>query len=64
MASRLTLGARAVAYGEPDVPFQGPFPQHIQSNATGTIIISYDQTVSVTLSNNTFEVRPEAERSC
>lgn len=59
VASRLTLGARAVAYGEPDVTFQGPFPRHIQSSETG-IIISYNQTVSVTLSNTTFEVRPEA----
>lgn len=63
VAFRLTLGARAVAYDEPDVPFQGPFPRQIQSKATGTIIISYDQKVSVTPSNNTFQVRSEAGRS-
>ncbi len=28
MAYRLVLGARAVAYGEKNVSFQGPFPTH------------------------------------
>lgn len=55
VAHRLTLGARAVAYNE-DVPFLGPFPHLILSTAT-YINITYDQTVTVAPSNDTFEVR-------
>lgn len=56
VAYRLTLGARAVAYNEKDVPFLGPFPHQILSSPT-CVNITYDQTVSVAPSNDTFEVR-------
>lgn len=55
VAYRLTLGARAVAYNEKDVPFLGPFPHQILSTPT-YVNITYDQTVSVAPSNDTFEV--------
>ncbi|TNM93463.1 hypothetical protein fugu_001639 [Takifugu bimaculatus] len=53
VAYRLTLGARAVAYNETDVLFQGPFPNQILSTAT-YINITYDQTLSVSPSTDTF----------
>ncbi|XP_011604824.2 sialate O-acetylesterase [Takifugu rubripes] len=55
VAYRLTLGARAVAYNETDVLFQGPFPSQILSTAT-YINITYDQTLSVSPSTDTFQV--------
>nr|XP_020455900.1 sialate O-acetylesterase isoform X1 [Monopterus albus] len=55
VAYRLTLGARAVAYDEEDVPFQGPFPKKIISTQTYFNII-YDQEVSVTPSKDIFEI--------
>lgn len=56
VAYRLTLGARAVAYNEKDVPFLGPFPSQIMSSQM-YVNITYDQTVSVTPSKDIFEVR-------
>nr|XP_046246305.1 sialate O-acetylesterase isoform X2 [Scatophagus argus]XP_046246306.1 sialate O-acetylesterase isoform X2 [Scatophagus argus] len=55
VAFRLTLGARAVAYNEKDVPFQGPFPDRILSTPV-YVNITYDQAVSVTPSKDTFEI--------
>ncbi|XP_035479437.1 sialate O-acetylesterase [Scophthalmus maximus] len=55
VAHRLTLGARAVAYNEKNVHFQGPFPKEILSSGRH-VNITYDQTVSVTRSINAFEV--------
>ncbi|XP_031717101.1 sialate O-acetylesterase isoform X2 [Anarrhichthys ocellatus] len=55
VAYRLTLGARAVAYNEKDVSFQGPFPKLILS-AHDFINITYDQNVSVTPSKDIFEI--------
>ncbi|KAK5607518.1 hypothetical protein CRENBAI_016797 [Crenichthys baileyi] len=55
VALRLTLGARAVAYGETDTPFQGPFPKQILPIQM-SIIITYNQAVSVTSSKNMFEI--------
>ncbi|MBN3300474.1 SIAE acetylesterase, partial [Amia calva] len=55
VAHRLTLGARAVAYGEKGVSFQGPFPQAIRLQGK-YINITYSEEVSVTKSNTTFEV--------
>uniref|UniRef100_A0A3Q2NVG8 Sialic acid acetylesterase n=1 Tax=Fundulus heteroclitus TaxID=8078 RepID=A0A3Q2NVG8_FUNHE len=64
VALRLTLGARAVAYGEKDVSFQGPFPKQILPLKT-SINITYDQAVSVKASKNMFEVCcPEKNVSC
>lgn len=61
VAHRLILGARSVAYGEVNVTFQGPFPQRITLSAAD-VVINYDQTLSVTLSNSIFEVRLMAEQ--
>lgn len=55
VAYRLTLGARAVAYNEKDVPFLGPFPSQVLSTPM-TVKITYDQTVSVTSSKDIFEI--------
>ncbi|XP_068173232.1 sialate O-acetylesterase [Antennarius striatus] len=55
VAYRLSLGARAVAYGEKDVAFLGPFPSHIQSSPL-YVNVTYDQTVTVTPSVGIFEV--------
>lgn len=56
VAYRLTLGARAVAYEEENVPFLGPFPKEIASTQM-YVNITYDQAVSVTSSKDIFEVR-------
>ncbi|XP_029374215.1 sialate O-acetylesterase [Echeneis naucrates] len=55
VAYRLALGARAVAYGEKDVAFQGPFPEEILTGKT-FVNITYSQTVSVTQSKDAFEI--------
>lgn len=55
VAHRLVLGARAVAYEETGVSFQGPFPSQVQIENT-TIIIIYNQKIRSTLSSHTFEV--------
>ncbi|XP_033970656.1 sialate O-acetylesterase-like [Trematomus bernacchii] len=55
VAFRLSLGARAVAYGEQDVAFRGPFPSQILSTPK-YLEITYDQKVSVTPSENIFEL--------
>ncbi|KAF6721656.1 Sialate O-acetylesterase [Oryzias melastigma] len=55
VAYRLTLGARAVAYGEEDQLFQGPFPFQIWSSDT-FVRINYDQAVSVKPSRDIFEI--------
>ncbi|XP_019950841.2 sialate O-acetylesterase [Paralichthys olivaceus] len=55
IAYRLSLGARAVAYNETDVHFLGPFPN--QTLCSGRHVnITYDQVVSVTASNEVFEI--------
>ncbi|KAF7219404.1 sialate O-acetylesterase [Nothobranchius furzeri] len=54
VAHRLMLGARAVAYGEKDVPFLGPFPNQILSS--DFIFVSYDQPIIVLPSKNIFEI--------
>ncbi|XP_074534926.1 sialate O-acetylesterase [Halichoeres trimaculatus] len=55
VAHRLTLGARAVAYHEKDVVFQGPFPNEIVYDGF-YMNITYDQKVSVTPSYYVFEI--------
>lgn len=55
VAFRLTLGARAVAYNEEGVVFQGPFPSQILSSDI-YINITYDKNISVSPSYYTFEV--------
>ncbi|XP_078023370.1 sialate O-acetylesterase [Epinephelus lanceolatus] len=55
VAYRLTLGARAVAYNEKGVAFQGPFPKQILDNGTH-VIVNYDQKISVNKSDQIFEI--------
>ncbi|XP_071327684.1 sialate O-acetylesterase [Trachinotus anak] len=55
VAYRLTLGARAVAYNEKDVPFRGPFPKEILPSRM-YVNITYNQSVSVTQSKDIFEI--------
>ncbi|XP_061073321.1 sialate O-acetylesterase-like [Conger conger] len=55
VAYRLTLGARAVAYGEKGVSFQGPFPDSVQLIGD-SINITYNQPVSVTPTKSVFEI--------
>lgn len=48
VAYRLSLGARAVAYGEKDVHFRGPYPKAITSNDNAlSVNITYDQAITV-----------------
>ncbi|XP_034069064.1 sialate O-acetylesterase-like [Gymnodraco acuticeps] len=55
VAFRMSLGARAVAYGEQDVAFRGPFPSQILSTPN-YLEVAYDQEVSVTPFENIFEI--------
>lgn len=63
VAHRLSLGARAVAYGEKGISFQGPFPEVIVSSES-TVNVTYDQEIFVTPSKDIFEVRLTAECRC
>ncbi|KAM8903262.1 sialate O-acetylesterase-like [Spinachia spinachia] len=64
VAYRLTLGARAVAYDEEGVSFQGPFPKQI-TLVSKMVNITYDQKVRVTPSRDVFEVCcTEGETPC
>ncbi|XP_036392176.1 sialate O-acetylesterase-like isoform X1 [Megalops cyprinoides] len=55
VAYRLTLGARAVAYGEKGVSFQGPFPVKVLLKGD-SINITYTKSVSVSRSKAIFEI--------
>ncbi|MGH0178966.1 UNVERIFIED_CONTAM: hypothetical protein FKN15_000417 [Acipenser sinensis] len=56
VARRLILGARAVAYGEKGVSFQGPFPTKVELKGN-IMIITYSQKITVTHFNkDVFEV--------
>ncbi|XP_060733451.1 sialate O-acetylesterase isoform X2 [Tachysurus vachellii] len=55
VAYRLVLGARAVAYEETGVNFQGPFPRQVLIENT-TINVTYDQKIRATLSSDIFEI--------
>ncbi|KAI5098414.1 sialate O-acetylesterase precursor [Silurus meridionalis] len=55
VAFRLVLGARAVAYEENGVSFEGPFPMSVRFKNT-TIKIIYNQNLTATLSKNIFEI--------
>ncbi|XP_054884535.1 sialate O-acetylesterase [Poeciliopsis prolifica] len=55
VAHRLTLGARAVAYGEKGISFQGPFPKVIVP-IESTVNVTYDQKIFVTPSKDIFEI--------
>ncbi|GAB1294044.1 Sialate O-acetylesterase [Apodemus speciosus] len=58
VAYRLHLGARAVAYGEKNLTFQGPLPKKIELLAPrGLLSLMYDQEIQVQRQDNeTFEI--------
>ncbi|KAM4651390.1 sialate O-acetylesterase isoform 2-T2 [Discoglossus pictus] len=58
VAYRLYLGARAIAYGDSNVAFQGPFPDKFNIDYTDSYIyITYDQDLLVTqLSDDIYEL--------
>ncbi|KAK9959120.1 hypothetical protein ABG768_011200 [Culter alburnus] len=63
VAHRLVLGARAVAYGEKNVSFQGPFPSQIVLNQF-FIRIVFNQDIKVTLDDDFFEICCFEEKKC
>ncbi|XP_054748456.2 sialate O-acetylesterase-like [Lytechinus pictus] len=52
VANRLTLGARAVAYGEKGVVYQGPFPTAVIRIASSDLLIEFDDGKDVLRMNN------------
>ncbi|XP_051512439.1 sialate O-acetylesterase-like isoform X1 [Myxocyprinus asiaticus] len=63
VAYRLVLGARAVAYGEKNVSFQGPFPTQGLLNQS-FISIVFNQDISASLDDDFFEVCCSANKMC
>ncbi|KAL0973315.1 hypothetical protein UPYG_G00201850 [Umbra pygmaea] len=61
VAYRLSLGARAVAYAEKRLSFQGPFPNLVLIQDK-YLNITYDQGVIVTQSKDIFEICCSADR--
>ncbi|XP_021494308.1 sialate O-acetylesterase [Meriones unguiculatus] len=66
VAYRLYLGARAVAYGEKNLTFQGPLPKKIELLAhNGLLSLTYDQEIQVQRQDNkTFEVACCIDHQC
>ncbi|XP_067275157.1 sialate O-acetylesterase [Pseudorasbora parva] len=66
VAFRLVLGARAVAYGEKNVSFQGPFPTQAILNQS-SISIVFNQDINATLDKNDgrfFEICCSEDKQC
>ncbi|KAH0515522.1 sialate O-acetylesterase [Microtus ochrogaster] len=66
VAYRLHLGARAVAYGEKNLTFQGPLPKKIELLAyNGLLNLTYDQEIKVHRQDNkTFEISCCSDHQC
>ncbi|XP_041513398.1 sialate O-acetylesterase [Microtus oregoni] len=66
VAYRLHLGARAVAYGEKNLTFQGPLPKKIELLAhNGLLSLTYDQEIKVHRQDNkTFEISCCSDHQC
>lgn len=65
VAYRLHLGARAVAYGEKNLIFQGPLPKKIEVSApSGLLILTYDQHIQVQRQDKIFEIFCCSDRRC
>nr|AAH49448.1 Zgc:56454 [Danio rerio] len=63
VAFRLVLGARAVAYGEKNVTFQGPFPtQAVLGNSYITIV--FNQDIKASHEDGYFEICCSEDRKC
>ncbi|KAA0714858.1 Sialate O-acetylesterase [Triplophysa tibetana] len=63
VAHRLVLGARAVAYGEKNVSFQGPYPLSVYFDQT-SLNITFDQNISATHSDDAFEICCPVNQTC
>ena len=60
IAVRLVLGARAIAYGESNLAYQGPFPSDYQLDSSQyklTIIFDHGTATLEVKGSNEFEVR-------
>lgn len=55
VAFRLLLGAQAIAYEKSEVSFQGPFPRAVLIKPS-YLNVTFNQRITATLSNDTFEV--------
>lgn len=66
VAYRLHLGARAVAYGEKNLTFQGPLPKKIELLAHKELLnLTYDQELQVQRKDNkTFEISCCSDHQC
>ncbi|KAL1781576.1 sialate O-acetylesterase [Sigmodon hispidus] len=66
VAYRLHLGARAVAYGEKNLTFQGPLPEKIELLAHKRLLsLMYDQEIQVQRQDNqTFEISCCNDHQC
>ncbi|XP_059123627.1 sialate O-acetylesterase isoform X1 [Peromyscus eremicus] len=66
VAYRLHLGARAVAYGEKNLTFQGPLPKKIELlDHNGLLNLTYDQEIQVQRQDNkTFEISCCSDNQC
>ncbi|XP_067675186.1 sialate O-acetylesterase-like isoform X2 [Haliotis asinina] len=65
VARRLVLAARAVAYKEPGVKYQGPFPKTVTNNkAHHTINLIYNYGPIMVQSNNGFDVCCSTATTC
>ncbi|XP_043119960.1 sialate O-acetylesterase isoform X2 [Puntigrus tetrazona] len=63
VAYRLVLGARAVAYGEKNVSFQGPFPSRAVLKQDFVCIV-FDQGINVIASGVFFEICCSEDKAC
>ncbi|XP_073706545.1 sialate O-acetylesterase isoform X2 [Garra rufa] len=63
VAYRLVLGARAVAYGEKNVSFQGPFPTHavLKQDFIGIV---FNQGIYAISDNGFFEICCSEDKTC
>uniref|UniRef100_UPI00325C346D Sialic acid acetylesterase n=1 Tax=Cavia porcellus TaxID=10141 RepID=UPI00325C346D len=66
VAYRLHLGARAVAYGEKNLTFQGPLPEKIELLSTdGLLNLTYHQSIQVLRQDlQIFEISCCSDRQC
>ncbi|ERE75812.1 sialate O-acetylesterase-like protein [Cricetulus griseus] len=66
VAYRLHLGARALAYGEKNLAFQGPLPKKIELLAHSRLLsLTYDQKIQVHRQDNkSFEISCCSDRLC
>nr|XP_045002131.1 sialate O-acetylesterase isoform X2 [Jaculus jaculus] len=65
VAYRLHLGARAVAYGEKNLTFQGPLPKKIELlTSSGLLNLTYDQQIQVQGQDNIFEISCCSDHQC